>query len=143
MMEWLILLILVAAYFLFEAVMLCLRRREKDRRFAARDDLTEDEFYDSFYSDSGIPKASVCTSLHILARTLETPLGKLRPGDCFGGRLRPSRWYDHTVGELFQETAWLVDSPEGIRLTASSTIDDYIRQVAPRLRKRDERRGGD
>ena len=130
-------LITGAVYLLLEKLRLRSKHREKGWQFAKRRALTEDEFHNRFYADSDIRKELMCVSLRMLARTMAVPFGKLRPDDRFTEHLAPATLYDDTVEELFEGTDWLINDPDRVQFTAKSTVDDYVRQVAPKLYKKD------
>ena len=136
MTEWLAVGVIFVGYLLLEFLLHLARKREKRNRFRSRHTLTEDQFYCRFYADSGIPRESVSRALELVTEALEVPAGKLRPSDQFEGELGPSTLLDETLSELSHETAWSVDCPDAILWSSVLTLDDYIREVGPRLRHR-------
>jgi hypothetical protein len=104
--------------------------REKERAFASRHDIGPDEFYDSFYRESGLPRQGVVELLREVSTETGIPASKLRPQDRFGRELAPVRgWeFDDGIGILewnVQRRAKRICRP--IDLKQVRTLDDYIR----------------
>jgi hypothetical protein len=122
--------------------------REKHGRVADRSSMSLDEFYTTYYEDSGLPKEAVARVLLEVASEVDMPAGKLRPSDRFSVELRPiSGWeFDDGTGLLSSKLERLLRRAGAAVNTGSMrTLDDYIRgylSVDPQPPQPEPGRGG-
>ncbi|KJR41687.1 membrane protein [Candidatus Magnetoovum chiemensis] len=103
-------------------------------RFKYRADLSPDEFYETFYRESGLPKDRVIDILNTIARQTRMPLNKLRPSDRFSMELSAPRSLglemDTYPLDLEDDLQDLIDlKSANIALEDLHTIDDCIRAM--------------
>ena len=84
-----LLAVLVALGLYAERVRLCKKRA----RFSDREELSLDEIYHRYYSDSGLLAGSVCEVWTQIAARLNVAPGLLRPSDRFDTQLSPVRGF--------------------------------------------------
>ena len=68
--------------------------RQKIKRLANRTILSKDEFYDKYYSSTGLSRELVAELIEDVGKAIELPAGLLRPGDQFNAELAPLKgWW--------------------------------------------------
>ena len=110
----------------------CHEREAKQRRISDRPDMGFDEFYNAFYSNSGLSAAVVCRLLNEVAEATGLPSHKLRPSDRFDRELAPVRGSEFGDG-LALLTAQVEQRLKTAHLTADTssikTLGDFIERM--------------
>ncbi|MCI0551868.1 MAG: hypothetical protein L0287_13010 [Anaerolineae bacterium] len=106
--------------------------RKKRERIEPRADMNPEEFYATYYAQTGIPKRVVTETLEQIAKATGIPLTKLRPSDNFNKELAPMQGWE--FGDGIVEIDWLLQRKmkdagvtEKIEI---NTIDELIRYLA-------------
>lgn len=107
---------------------------QKVARVKHRTPMTPDEFYDTFYAQTALPKDVVLQLLKEVANAIEIPATLLRPQDRFEVELRPVKGWE--VGDGITDlTYWLEWREKKYAVTLDPakirTLDDYIKIVGP------------
>jgi len=124
----LLLLFLVAFIFAYQGML-----KRKKLRFDKRRDIDEEEFYQTYYKESGIPKETVSRAIKFVSTAVDIPVSKLRPSDRFEVELKPEKGWE--FGDGLAEITWLIEENEkkkgnNLSLPLMTTVDDFIRYVA-------------
>lgn len=119
------------------------RRRTYNERFSSREELSENAFYETFYSESQIPKNDVWKIISLIGEYYAVPPGTLRPTDTFLKELAPPMLWGYPANFstlTFDSMAHSVTkhivreypefSPEQFTAT---TVDDVVRNFAAEL----------
>ncbi len=100
--------------------------------------MSADEFYEKYYSKSGIPKPLVLELLQEIANAVEIPSQLLRPQDGFLIELADLRGEERMDGGLaeltFAAQRRLKQAGANVDLSAIRTVDDYIHTMGSLLR---------
>ncbi|MCD6405362.1 MAG: hypothetical protein J7M19_06015 [Planctomycetes bacterium] len=88
--------------------------RKKRRRFQDRADITEYEFYRTYYKDTGISKETVCEVLCVVGSGTEIPATRIRPSDRFDKELAAVRGWEWDDG-LVEVEWYLRDKKKNVR----------------------------
>ncbi len=97
-----------------------------------REALSPTDFYDQYYTRSGLDKETVVELLEHVADELRLPSGKLRPEDRFSEELSPGEdhGWDSGYGVLIFELQSLAKK-RGVAVDRRvDSLDDYIRIMA-------------
>lgn len=109
-------------------------RRRKQARFVGRDLLTSDEFYERFYSGTGLDPVLVREVREQTACRLEIRSGLLRPTDRFDKELAPAEgwetWWDDGLTMLRSRGIVIGGRGRNVDWGRVVTLDDFIKQVA-------------
>lgn len=99
---------------------------------AGREDLSPEQFFSLYYSDSGIDKKLVEELLEHIAIELSIASAKLRPQDRFAVELaaRTGDDWDSGYGILINELSHLARRRGKKIENKIATIDDYIKMMA-------------
>jgi hypothetical protein len=94
--------------------------------------LSREDFFDQFYSDSGIPPDLVTELLELVASELRVEAGQVRPTDRFAVELTPGRWnqFDSGFAMLMTQLDSLARQRDKTITSPIETVDDYIRAMA-------------
>ncbi|OGL47350.1 MAG: hypothetical protein A2W05_00965 [Candidatus Schekmanbacteria bacterium RBG_16_38_10] len=107
-------------------------KRKRRLPFQDRPDMSEEEFFVTYYRDASITKETICHVLKVVANATEIPATKIRPSDRFDRELAPVRGWEFDDG--LAEISWFAKSKmkkAGVREpTQLHTVDDLIRYVA-------------
>lgn len=107
--------------------------RSARKLFRTRPELTMQEIFAEFYSDSSLASRDVESAFQEIGKVLGVPPGKLRPSDRFSGELAPrTGWeYDDGVSILSSraERILAAQGRTGDSLKDIQTVDDYVRLV--------------
>ncbi len=102
------------------------------KAISSRESISDDDFFERFYSDSGIPKRTVCEIRDFIANEYRVQSDKLLPTDRFSDDLSRGKFWDWDSGY-----AILGHALEGAARERNETIDcgfetvdDYIRLMA-------------
>lgn len=114
-------------------------KRKRRILFHNRPDMSEKDFFYTYYRDTGVSKETVSYVLKLIANATEIPATKIRPSDRFDREFAPVRGWEFDDGVA--EISWFVKSKmkkAGMRKPLQlHTVDDLIRYVA-RLEKQKE-----
>lgn len=102
-----------------------IRRAE---RFAQRQDLTIQEFWENFYRESGLSFDIVADALRVIEQATGVSMGRLRPEDHFATELAPERGWEFDDG--LAELRWELESKGRDPSLEVLTVDDFIRVYA-------------
>jgi hypothetical protein len=106
--------------------------RKRRLRFQDRPDMSKEEFFSTYYADSGIAKETVFEVLTEIANAIEIPATKIRPADRFDAELAPVKGWEYDDG--LADVYWFVESKTkkaGLSgPTQLHTVDDLIRYIA-------------
>ena len=107
-------------------------KKKKADRFEERATLSDEDFFNTFYKDSGISKSVIKEIIKDIATATEIPIGKLRPTDRFDHELAPVKGWE--FGDGLIELNWRVmerieERTKKERIPSLNTVDDYIRYV--------------
>jgi hypothetical protein len=112
--------------------------RKKRSRFQDRADMSEDEFFATYYGDSGVARGVVSEVIQVVANATDIPSTKIRPSDRFDVELAPMPGWEFDDG--LAEVSWFIrarmkkaGAREGVR---SETVDALIRYI-DQLEKRE------
>lgn len=98
----------------------------------ARESMSADVFFNSYYKDSGLDHALVIELLEHVAHELNLPVEKLRPTDRFSVELAPRQGneWDSGYGILLYELSRLAKK-RGLAIQGKiDSIDDYLRAMS-------------
>ena len=97
----------------------------------ARDSVPDDEFYERFYSDSGISKRTVCEIRDFIASEYSVQADKLLPSDRFAEELSAGRFWDWDNGYAILVFALTGAAKEkGVTVDREfETVDEFIRML--------------
>ena len=97
----------------------------------ARDSVPDDEFFERFYSDSGISKQTVSELRGFIASEYRVQADKLLPSDRFAEELSAGRFWDWDNGYAILVFALERAAKEkGVTLDRGfETVDDFIRML--------------
>jgi len=105
-------------------------RKRKAARLGNRAEMPPQEFYSTFYAESGIPKPIVLELLEEIAESIEMPISLIRPTDSFERELSDldDEMYDGGMAEMNFRAHDRVQR-HGVRLEPGQikTVDEYIR----------------
>ena len=95
----------------------------------ARSSVPDEEFFERFYSDSGIPKQTVCEIRGFIASEYSIQADKLLPSDRFSEELSAGRFWDWDSGYAILVFALERAAKEkGVTLDRGfETVDEFIR----------------
>jgi len=125
-----------AALFGLSAICMRFTRRHSTRMIAKlgeRRTLTMEEFWDEFYSRSGLPRGRAEQVLDLLSEAVEVPVGKLRPSDRFLVELAPQKGIWREMVDDSESSVILLalrlEKKYGVHmdLKGIKTVDDYVR----------------
>ncbi len=109
-------------------------RRIKNARFAGREVITSEEFYNRFYRAAGFDPALVEAVRERVATGLEISAGLLRPTDRFDGELAPAegweQWWDDGLAMIRQKGLEIGGEIRNVDWRRVNTLDDLIKEVA-------------
>jgi len=126
----LLIVIFVFAIVLLDRIFGPFLDRRKINRFQDRGRITPDQFYDTFYSNSGLSRQTVLQLLDEVAESIRIPAGLLRPQDRFEVELADEKWYwpDWGLDELSENASTRLKKLEAaVEADKIKTVDDYIR----------------
>ena len=104
-----------------------LRRRLKEEPFKERVRLTSEEFYETYYSDSGFSKCAVSQVQKLFSREVGIPAGYLRPEDNLS-KLSVKGFWDGRLAVKASLEVTELDQSFGVRFgSGTQTLDDFIR----------------
>jgi hypothetical protein len=113
-----------------------LGRAGRRRMVGTRESLSEEEIYNRYYRDSGIPFGPFCDTWRLVAHDLRVEPGKLRPDDALDALNGIPAWVDGW-SSTFGDAHRLSDRMEDAAMDASTTwerepetLDDVIRYLA-------------
>lgn len=124
-----VVVICVLAYLFFA------ERRAKQKREAAfhnRSDMTEEEFFLTYYKDTKIKKETISDVLKVVSDATEIPVMKIRPSDRFDREFALARGFDFDDG-ISEISRFLKSKMSQMGITETPklyTVDDLIRYVA-------------
>jgi hypothetical protein len=116
-----------------------LRERAIKKMFAAREFLTEEQFYERYFSVEGIPKFIVLGVKRIFERELKVDFSRLQPEDDFSSNLnyfwKEDEWADVDILEAFEKEF-------GIKLTQTdasrmTTFRSFVEVVWEKVRQKE------
>lgn len=112
--------------------------RKWRRAVSARESVSDDDFFDRFYSDSRISRETVCEIRAFIACEYSIQSDKLLPSDRFSEELSAERFWDwdsgyailgHALDDAARENGVFFDR-------GFESVDDYIRLMAQVYQKR-------
>jgi len=107
--------------------------RTKRRRLAGRAEMSSEQFYDTFYPQSGLPRSVVTSAIQEIGAATDLPPGLLRPTDRFTQELGAVRGWevDDGLAVLSADLARRA-TRAGIPVDVASisTLDEYVRTRA-------------
>ncbi len=109
-------------------------RRLKQRRVAQRPRLAPEDFFQSYYADSGLAREVVLLLLRDLERATGIPAGLLRPADhLWDGATLDESLYDSLQAIELETALDELRELTGRRLKVADleTVDVYIRTLGP------------
>ena len=104
----------------------------KLRRLDGRDDLSNEEIYQRFFENSGLPEDAVISAWTELAEFLELPTGKLRPADRFAHELAPPKGHEYddpslmVPGLLARRVQDSGESTSATHVPEIRSVSDYV-----------------
>jgi hypothetical protein len=110
---------------------LLLASRRKTNTFRARSELTDEQIYHSYFSDTGLQPSVVLKLWREAAHTFNVPPGKLRPSDRFGKELG-GFWITSEELDALADiaTRHAQKFSATVDLQSIITLGDYVRKVA-------------
>ncbi|NQT82300.1 hypothetical protein HQ563_04715 [bacterium] len=141
--RWGFLFIVIIAL-LFATISPRLVRAKRLSRLRAREGLLSDDFYEKFYSSSGLDRQSVAAAVKHVSDTLRLPGELLRPSDHFDKEYKPPAGFEQDdeivdlgwdLNEMYRKRGMAVDE------APIDTLDDYIRRYCNLLSIPEKKRG--
>lgn len=105
--------------------------KAKKSRLGSRASMSFDNFYNSYYAESHIPKPILLRLLQEVSYYTDIPMNLLRPSDRFDRELAPlKKWY--AFDDSLAPMEWHAKALEkkfgtSVDLSKIQTVDDYIR----------------
>lgn len=101
-------------------------------RFDGRRQLSFDEIWDYYYSNSGLRRELVEEALRIIEKAIGVPIGKLRPDDRFSEQLAPERGWE--MDDSLAELLWHLRPVPRTDSAVIETVDDFVRAFSRQSR---------
>ncbi len=107
-------------------------KRKRGAPFQDRPDMTEEEFFHTYYGNAKIQKQTVSEVLKIISDATEIPLAKIRPSDRFDREFALTRGFDFDDG-ISEMSRFLKSKMKQVGISEVPklyTVDDLIRYVS-------------
>jgi hypothetical protein len=106
-------------------------KRKRETPFYNRSDLSEEEFFLTYYRDTKIKKKTVSDVLRVISDATEIPTTKIRPSDRFDREFALTRGFDFDDGisEISHFLKGKMNQMGISEMPRLYTVDDLIRYV--------------